>query len=76
MTTRQTRRARRLIARKGYWKSRWLQMRMDLRDLQLDYTTYTNEIDGDANMDPGLFQWYRDRYVRISKKIAYYERKM
>jgi hypothetical protein len=51
-------------------------MRMDLRDLQLDYTTYTNEIDGDANMDPGLFQWYRDRYVRISKKIAYYERKM
>nr|DAG92119.1 MAG TPA: hypothetical protein [Herelleviridae sp.] len=76
MNARQTRRARRLIARKGYWKARWLQMRMNLRDLQLDYTTYTNEIDGDANMDPGLFQWYRDRYVRISKKIAYYERKM
>lgn len=51
-------------------------MRMNLRDLQLDYTTYTNEIDGDANMDPELFRWYRDRYVRISKKIAYYERKM
>lgn len=76
MNARQTRRARRLIARKGYWKSRWLQMRMNLRDLQLYYTTYTNEIGGYANMDPGLCEWYRSRYVRISKKIAYYERKM
>lgn len=76
MNARQTRRARRLIMRKGYWSMRHLQMQTALRNLQLDYTTYTNEIDGDANMDPGLFQWYRDRYVRISKKIAYYERKM
>lgn len=76
MNARQTRRARRLIARKGYWKSRWLQMRMNLRDLQLDYTTYTNEIDGDANMDPILYEWYRRRYMRILKRIAYYEGKM
>lgn len=76
MNARQTRRARRLIMKKGYWKSRWLQMKITLRNLQLDYTTYSSEIGGDANMEPGLFQWYRDRYVRISKKIAYYERKM
>lgn len=55
---------------------RHLQMQAALRNLQLDYITYTNEIGGDANMEPELFQWYRDRYVRISKKIAYYERKM
>ena len=76
MNARQTRRARRLITRKGYWKSRWLQMKMNLRDLQLDYTTYTNEIDGAANMDPILYEWYRRRYMRILKRIAYYGRKM
>lgn len=76
MNARQTRRARRLIMKKGYWRMRHLQMQMNLRNLQLDYTTYISEIGGHANMDPGLFQWYRDRFVRISKKIAYYERKM
>lgn len=76
MNARQTRRARRLIARRGYWKSRWLQMRMNLRDLQLDYTTYTNEIDGVANMDPILYEWFRRRYMRILKRIEYYGRKM
>lgn len=76
MNTRQTRRARRIIARRGYWKARWLQMEMNLSDLQLDYATYTNEIDGVANMDPILYEWYRRRYMRILKRIAYYVRKM
>lgn len=76
MNTRQIRRAKRLITQKGYWKTRWLQMKINLRNLQLDYTTYSTEIGGHANMDPGVFQWYRNRYVRISKKITYYEQKM
>lgn len=51
-------------------------MKIALRNLQLDYTAYSSEVGGHANMNSRLFQWYRDRYVRISKKIAYYERKM
>lgn len=51
-------------------------MEMNLSDLQLDYATYTNEIDGVANMDPILYEWYRRRYMRILKRIAYYVRKM
>lgn len=74
LTPRQMRRARRLISQESYPRLRLMQLRVALRNLDLEYCTYAAELGGEANVDPDIHEWYLCRMKRLRRKMFYYER--
>lgn len=75
MNAKYIRKARRMISEKGYWNMRLLNLKLLVRQLQMDFRTRSNELGGCENMNPDDYRWYKYHYSRIRRQIAYYERK-
>lgn len=73
LTPRQMRRARRLISQESYPRLRLMQLRVALRNLDLEYCTYAAELGGEDNIDPDIYEWYVRRMVRLRRKMLHYE---